>query len=404
LAKFNALVSRCPEHEKPGFILRNESAETAFSRSLSASDKYSNHRDKRDTPKDGYPDSERGIKKAGNADGYEKPRITAKEQQSPSQNTSHDRKFNCVPRHSASMFNRLPAMKTRIWATVIGVGVVIALFVSPGLAIAKSGSFVIGPSQTMEFGLKGSHGYSISVSGSGGKISLTARHGGSSASYLTPGVASSTRIKARFGHLGRVSVQFHSDSGPRRMPLPKGNCRGKGEIVDRGHWVGTIEFKGEQEYSAVHASRVRGKVTKFLKKTCSRTQEEGSARNIRVTSLSAVSKTGGVFLVAFKVTSNSYPAVNGSAFTASILEQLGRRLFVTRSIEASAAVDAFTSTEADGRIESVTIAPPAPFTGTAAFQRTAGSKGSWLGSLVGDFLGRGEVALAGPEFSAEIHG
>jgi hypothetical protein len=46
----------------------------------------------------------------------------------------------------------------------------------------------------------------------------------------------------------------------------------------------------------------------------------------------------------------------------------------------------------------------APFKGTATFQRTGGSKGTWSGSLVGDLLGRGEVALAGPEFSAEIQG
>jgi hypothetical protein len=54
---------------------------TAFSRSLSASDEYGNRSDKRDTPKDRCPDSERGIKKPGNDDGDEKPRITAKEQQ-----------------------------------------------------------------------------------------------------------------------------------------------------------------------------------------------------------------------------------------------------------------------------------------------------------------------------------
>jgi hypothetical protein len=296
-------------------------------------------------------------------------------------------------------------MRMKIWATVSSVGVVVALFASPGAAIAKGGSFVIAPSQTMEFRLKGSHGYSISISGSGRGISLTAMHGGSSASYSAPGVVSSTRIKARFGQLGRVSVRFHSDNGPRRVPLPRGNCHGKGEIIDRGYWVGKIEFEGEQGYTTVHASRARGKVTKTLKQTCSQSKgEKGHARDPRVTSLSAVSKTGGVFLVAFKTTSKLHPAVDGSAFVASLLEAHGRRLFITRSIEISADVDTFVSTGEEGHIETATIAPPAPFKGTATFQRTTGSKGSWLGSLVGDFLGRGEVALAGSEFSAEIQG
>jgi hypothetical protein len=56
-------------------------------------------------------------------------------------------------------------------------------------------------------------------------------------------------MKARFGRLGRISVQFNSDSGLRLVPIPKGNCRGRGEIVDRGHWVGRIEFDGEEEYT-----------------------------------------------------------------------------------------------------------------------------------------------------------
>jgi hypothetical protein len=293
----------------------------------------------------------------------------------------------------------------RIWTAVLGVGVIIALFAWPGSAIAKGGSFVLEPSQTMEFRLKGSHGYPISVVGSGGEVSLVVRHGGSSAVYSTGGLASSTRLKARFGHLGRVSVRFHSDSGPRRVPLPKGNCRGKGEVVDHGHWVGRIEFEGEQEYTTVHASRARGKVTKTPKQTCSQPRgEKGHARDPRVTTLSAASKTNGIFLIAFKITSSSHPALGGSAFGASLVERLGRRLFVVRSIDANAEVDAFSSTGEEGHIESATIAPPAPFKGTATFQRTSGSKGSWLGSLVGDFLGRGEVALAGPEFSAEIQG
>jgi hypothetical protein len=301
-------------------------------------------------------------------------------------------------------FNNMFAMRMRIWVTLFGVGAVIFLFASLGPAIAKGGKFVIAPSQTIEFQIKGSNGYSISVFGIGKEVLLTARHGGSSASYSTRGLASPTRIKARFGHLGRVSVRFHSDSGPHLVPLPKGNCRGRGEIVDRGHWVGRIEFEGEQAYTIVHASRARGKITKSLKQTCRGAGDGGHGLNLRVTMLSAVSEAGGPVFTAFKITSSSYPAVDGSVFSATLFETRGRRLSVFRSISADAKVDAFASTGKKGHIESATVAPPAPFSGTATFQRTSGSKGTWSGSLVGDFLGRGEVALAGPEFSAEIQG
>jgi hypothetical protein len=283
---------------------------------------------------------------------------------------------------------------------------VIALFALPGTAIAKDGTFVIKPSRTTELQLKGSHGYSILVVGEGDdEVSLMAKHGGSSATYATRGIASSTRLKARFGNFGLVSMRFHSDSGPRRIPVASGNCRGKGEIVDRGHWVGRIEFAGEQEYTTARASRAKGKVTKAFKETCRRVKGENDlAPGLKVTFLSATSKTPAIFVTAFKITSSPHHALDGSAFGASLIERPGRRLVVIRTINASAKVDAFISTGKEGQVESATIAPPAPFIGSATFQRTTGSKGTWSGSLVGNFLGRGEVALAGPEFSAEVEG
>jgi hypothetical protein len=107
---------------------------------------------------------------------------------------------------------------------------------------------------------------------------------------------------------------------------------------------------------------------------------------------------------AFKITSSTYPEFDTAVFIASLSELSGRRLLIDRSIDVHAEVGAFASTGRRNQIESATIAPPAPFKGTATFQGAGGSKGSWTGSLAGDFLGRGEVALAGPEFSAEIQG
>lgn len=199
-------------------------------------------------------------------------------------------------------------------------------------------------------------------------------------------------------------MRFHSDSGPRRIRQPDGNCRGRGELVDRGHWVGRIEFEGEQAYTTVHASRARGKVIKTPKQTCSPPEAEGNHPNPRVTLLIAASKASDAFFAAFKITPSTYPEFSGAVFIASLSELRGRRLRIERSISADAGIDAFASTGKRNHIESATVAPPAPFTGTATFQSTGGSKGSWLGSLAGDFLGRGEVALAGPEFSAVIQG
>jgi hypothetical protein len=56
----------------------------------------------------------------------------------------------------------------------------------------------------VEFTLKGSNGYSISVSGNRETVTLTAKRGSSSVTYMADGFASPTKIKARLGRLGRT--------------------------------------------------------------------------------------------------------------------------------------------------------------------------------------------------------
>jgi hypothetical protein len=107
-------------------------------------------------------------------------------------------------------------------------------------------------------------------------------------------------------------------------------------------------------------------------------------------------------LLASRVISESQPGRNSSTFGASVIESVSRSMSISRSITAAAESDAFETTTYSGRIKSVTISPPRPFSGQATYGRTKGHRGTWTGSLVGEFLGRGEVGLTGPDFVAEI--
>jgi hypothetical protein len=284
---------------------------------------------------------------------------------------------------------------------VAGIGVLIALIASPGPAGAKGGGFALGPSHSVELRLKGSKGYSISVSGDSEAVTLTAERKGSSASYTAKGFASDTRIKARLGQLGRVSMRFHSHGGPKRTPLPNGICRGGAETVESGIWVGRIDFEGEQGYTVAHATRAKGAITDSLKVICgSHEGKEGNLPDFQAAMFIASSDAAVIFSTA--VTSETHPGFAGSVFTASLLETHRRGLAISRSITTDAKSDAIALNKESGHITSATVAPPAPFKGTATFQSTRGSKGSWTGTLAGDFPGRGEVTLAGPEFSAEV--
>jgi hypothetical protein len=293
-------------------------------------------------------------------------------------------------------------MSSRIWRLFICLALMTAAYTMPTTAKARDGYFVIPASRSSEFRLKGSDGYSISVFGSHSQVSLAASGHHASVSYTTSGLVSSKWMKARFGRLGRISVRFHP-SGPPRLVRPAGNCRGKGKLVEAGRFVGTIVFEGENGYTAVHTSRTRGRMVRTSKQVCSNTGEGGDGGGtFHWTILSASSESNGIFFTAFKIASKAHPALDGTGFEAMIIEIPSRKLTILRSISTDADLNAFATTESGGRITSATITPPAPFTGSATFQKVKGSHGTWTGSLAGNFPGRGEVGLAGPEFSAEI--
>ncbi len=307
-----------------------------------------------------------------------------------------------APRMTGRAFVHWPRADT---CRVVAVAVTVLMsLTSPSLAsaTAKSGYFVISPSRSTEFRLKGSGGYSISVFGNRGQVAITAQRGHSSVTYTARGLASSKRIKARFGGLGRVSVRFHPIQPPHLVPEPPGNCKGRGEVVQAGRFVGTIALEGEQGYTTVHASRAKGKVTRALKQTCKDEGDGGGGPAIRWTILSASSESEGIIFTAFKTESKTIPALDGTAFGASIFELRSRRFTIFRSIGANEGPNAFTTFRSGREITSATITPPQPFMGSATYQRVKGSLGTWTGSLAGDFPGRGEVSLAGSGFSAQI--
>jgi len=266
-------------------------------------------------------------------------------------------------------------------------------------AVAKRGHLVLPASQRTEFSLRGSNGFSISVQASGHQVSLTARKGALSASYAVPGRVSPKRIKAVLPGLGLVSVRFHPRGRPHRGSVLR-NCKGASETVQPGRFIGSIEFEGEQGYTTVHASRVKGKEVTAPKQICEK--ENGKGRSpLRITTISAESRGELISLLALRTTLSGGNAPGFSGFLASVVEPLGRMVIV-RFTEASAATSAFTTSEEGGQITSATITPPKPFTGSATYEKKQGSPATWTGSLTTTFLGRGEVSLTGPQFTAKI--
>jgi hypothetical protein len=278
--------------------------------------------------------------------------------------------------------------------------------IAPASAVAKRGYFTIDPSSRTQAQLRGSNGYGISLSANGGFVSLTAQGHHATVQYAARGAASKGKIKARFGSLGRVGLRFHPHGKARLFNEPAGNCRGGDSLIQPGVFVGKLDFEGEQGYTRIHANRVKGTVTHTRRQVCKHSGGDeggkGPLSSLKWTLLSATAEENKVSFNAFKTELKSKPGVNGTSFSATIIESIQRGFAVFRSIEATAGLTAFSVVSSHDRVDEATVTPPPPFSGSATYRRAVAKKSeTWLGSLAGDFPGLGTVSLAGPEFCAE---
>jgi hypothetical protein len=267
-------------------------------------------------------------------------------------------------------------------------------------AAAKKHDFVIGPSRTSEAHLRGTNGYAASLFISGAEVSLSVSGHHATVQYSARGRVTKRLIKARFGRLGQISLRFHPSQRPHRVPQPPGNCKGAGELVEPGVFVGRIEFVGEGRYTEVHARRAEGEVRKRAKEVCRQEKESGRSR-VGILFLHAQAKDGSASFTAFKPKSTTGSLPDESNFISSIIEP-HRHLLIFRTIEGSSDGDAFLSTMSHGELVGATIEPPAPFSGSATYLKNPPKPSEgWTGDLAGEFPGIGKVNLTGSDFCAE---
>ena len=281
---------------------------------------------------------------------------------------------------------------------------------APASAVAKRGYFATDPSSSMQGHLRGSNGYGISLSGNGGFVSLAVQGHNAAVQYFGKGTAGKGRIKARFGSLGRVALRFHPRGKARLHKEPESGCRGGDSLVQPGVFVGKLDFEGEQGYTAIHASRIKGTVTHTKRQICKDSGseegeegEEGFPSSLDLTFLNATDGENEVSFNAFKIKFKSKPGRSGISFNATVVGS-PPGLLVFRSIQITTKDSTTFSVvkTSHGQVDEATLTPPAPFSGSATYRRAVAKKSeTWAGTLAGDFPGLGTVSLAGPEFCAE---
>jgi hypothetical protein len=258
------------------------------------------------------------------------------------------------------------------------------------------------------FELAGSHGYRVLVSAREKTVTIgispdgDTPHAGSSTTYVARGTTGPHGIHADFHQFGRIDVHFHRTAEAVRGLPP--DCFGgsTGAATIPGYFTGTIEFEGENGYTAVRSHRVRGEIVLPPTEQCPLVAgganplvEDPNAElppaKTRMT-LEALQKsgTGGLVFIARRAGKTGFYA-----------ERFGtvRQIGILSYAYALGPRSSFVS---DAKVSYGTVMPPKPFVGTATLRREPGGKRSWTGSLAATFPGEGSVPLVGTDFHTTL--
>jgi hypothetical protein len=230
----------------------------------------------------------------------------------------------------------LSFIRASIRTGAIAIGGLIFFLVSTSEATAMPNHFAIPASRSMELQAKGSHGFGITVSGISNQVYLTVRGHHANNTYMVRGRFRENEIKALFGRLGRISMRFRAGHKARVVPVSDGNCKGAGEVIERGSFIGTLNFRGEQGYTTVRTARAAGRVVRSGRLVCEAGPEQGGAPGPHWLLFSASSKNGRVSFGASKVTSKAHPELDFAFFNATIVELHPRGMSVIRTLDTQA--------------------------------------------------------------------
>jgi hypothetical protein len=305
-------------------------------------------------------------------------------------------------------------MRRRPVAIVAALGVLAALAL-PGGAVAKPGFFNTPGSTSEGIQLRGTHGYrlSLEVYDRRAQLNVDKRvgHEGLISTYylLHRRLPAGPDIRFRLGKEGAVDLHFVPD---RVVENEYPNCTGGPEVTEHGHFVGTIRFRGRQDFTRVVAHRVDGLVTRTPPRRCRREKStNGNSFSVGIGTGTPSVPKGALELIAG--TADSKLQLTGYRFedrsplppTETFLAWIERArpgFTVTSSAFDGGSQGSFVSPDAGKPLSAAEISPSAPFSGSASFALTSPRHGEWGGDLAVELPGYGRVPLTGPKIRAGL--
>jgi hypothetical protein len=246
--------------------------------------------------------------------------------------------------------------------------------------------------------LSGTHGYRVVVDAypagrrRGARVFIAADGVRSLIRYAAPANLAGEGIRASLGRFGRIDMRWVPDG---RVSVVKFGCHGHGprreSTFDRGAYVGTLRFRGGSGFTAVRAHRVEWQPSWYRDDTtCRRGGRYRPGRGRILEAVPARHVPGVRFLA-------NQPKLGAPVeYEAADRETVGR-------VEVERATWAYggpRSLITSPDFSSTTAEPPAPFAGTATFERTKGARGTWTGDLRVHYADGSVAPLAGRPFVA----
>ncbi|HEU4739272.1 MAG TPA: hypothetical protein VFS54_09355 [Solirubrobacterales bacterium] len=279
---------------------------------------------------------------------------------------------------------------------VLAIGVAPASAAAAGKNVSLEESDI--PGQAVEFELEGSNGYLVTFGARGEPyiegndresrlgVGVFREDESGFAAYGVPAIVSESYVKADLGPYGKVDLVRRPSGRMRTIPI---RCSGGDTFTyEPADYEGIVEFRGEQGYTEVEATRVRALplLTSFCGGGSGRGESRGSDE--RGARLKGVSYAHGRAL-SFQLNKNHKRG--RVLFEAEMRERRGR-VSIYRAAEGWLPPPSF---RFDPDLKTATLSPPAPFSGSADLSRARNSVSPlWSGDLTIGFPGR-QVPLTG---------
>ena len=281
--------------------------------------------------------------------------------------------------------------------------VVLAAGVAPVAAVAagKHRSFDESdfPGQAVEFKLEGSNGYTLYfgaysdpyIEGNNRRselgVGIFQKGDSGVAAYRVPAIVSETYVKADLGPYGKVDLVRRPSGRKRTIRI---RCTGGDTFsYEPAIYEGIVEFRGEKGFASARATQVRA--LPLISSFCGGGSGRGESRSD--------DERGA------RLKGTSYAHGRALSFQLNKNHKRGRVLFEAQIRERRDGVSIYRAVEGwlpassfryDPDLETATLSPPAPFSGSADLSRAPNSVSPlWSGDLAIEFPGR-TARLTGP--------